>query len=87
MTDFEKLEVKYLQMIDERCSAHRWELTPHVRDVMKSLLYTRDKIWTGGSFVQAVLDNNLGQAVRQADDEIVNHLKHMVIARDNFFVR
>jgi hypothetical protein len=53
---------------------------------MKSLLFTRDKIWVGGDFVQAVLANSLGEAVRRADDEMVKHLKHMVIARDNFHI-
>jgi hypothetical protein len=45
---------------------------------------TRDKIWVGGDFVQAVISNNLREAVLRADDVIVNHIKHMVIARDNF---
>jgi hypothetical protein len=54
---------------------------------MVSMLMGRDKHWMCGSFSQAVLDNNLGAAVRQADDERVKHLKHMVIARDNFFLK
>lgn len=84
MTDFEKLSKKYNDLIDERCEAYRWTVSDHVKDVMKSLLLTRDKIWVGGDFVQAVLANSLGEAVRRADDEMVKHLKHMVIARDNF---
>jgi len=84
MTDFEKLEKQYVDLIDERCEAYRWDVSYHVKDVMKSLLLTRDKVWTGGDFVQAVLANNLGAAVRRADDEMVKHLKHMVIAKDNF---
>ena len=86
MTDFEKLEKQYIDLIDERCAAYGWNVSYHVKDVMKSLLFTRDKIWTGGDFVQSVLANSLGEAVRRADDEMVKHLKHMVIARDNFYL-
>jgi hypothetical protein len=75
---------QYVDLVEERAVAYRWELPYHVVDVMTSLLMTRDKIWVGGDFVQAVISNNLREAVLRADDVIVNHIKHMVIARDNF---
>lgn len=77
---------KYEALVTERCKAYGWKLSDHVEDVMKSMLMTRDKHWMGGDFTQAVLANDLGAAIRRADDEIVKHLKHMVIARDNFFL-
>jgi hypothetical protein len=75
---------QYVDLVEERAVDYRWELPYHVVDVMTSLLMTRDKIWVGGDFVQAVISNNLREAVLRADDVIVNHIKHMVIARDNF---
>ena len=75
---------QYEALVDRRCEDYRWEVSYHVKDVLISMLMTRDKIWVGGDFTQAVLANNLGEAVRRADDEMVKHLKHMVIARDNF---
>jgi hypothetical protein len=75
---------QYVDLVEEKAVDYRWELPYHVVDVMTSLLMTRDKIWVGGDFVQAVISNNLREAVLRADDVIVNHIKHMVIARDNF---
>ena len=75
---------QYQDLVDQKCVDYRWELSSHVKDVMISMLMTRDKIWYGGDFTQAVLADKLGEAVRRADDEMVKHLKHMVIARDNF---
>lgn len=80
------MQEKYQALVEERCAAYKWDVSDHVKEVMKSMLMGRDKLWMCGSFSQAVLDNNLGAAVRQADDEMVNHLKQMVIARDNFFL-
>jgi hypothetical protein len=76
----------YVKLVEEKAIDYRWELSNHVVDVMVSLLMTRDEVWVGGDFVQSVISNNLGNAVRRADDEIVKYLKHMVIARDNFYL-
>ena len=77
---------EYLEMVNNKCIDYKWELSEHVKEVMMSLLMTRDKVWQGGDFVQAVLSNDLGGATRRADSEMINYLRHMVIARDNFFL-
>ena len=77
---------QYTNLVETKCQDYRWDVSYHVKDVMRSLLMTRDKCWVGGDFVQSVLSNSLGEAVRRADDEMVKHLKHMVIARDNFYL-
>jgi hypothetical protein len=79
-------QMQYREMVEKRCIDYAWNLNVHVKDVMVSMLMTRDKIWYGGDFTQAVLANNLGEAVRRADDDMILYLKHMVIARDNFFL-
>jgi len=76
----------YEALVDKKCADYGWDVSYHVKDVMISMLMTRDEIWMGGDFTQAVLENNLGAAVRRADDEMIKHLKHMVIARDNFYL-
>lgn len=76
--------LQYEELVENKCVDYRWDLSSHVKDVMISMLMTRDKVWYGGDFTQAVLADKLGEAVRRADDEMVKHLKHMVIARDNF---
>lgn len=83
----ENLEQKYIDLINERCIAYRWTLSKHVLDVMKSVLMTRDKVWFGGDGVESIINNNLRQCINYCDDEIVRHLKELVIARDNFFVK
>lgn len=39
----------------------------HIVHVASSVLMTRDRFMMGGSFVQAIVDNNLYQAVNRAD--------------------
>lgn len=76
----------YEELVNKKCADYGWDVSYHVKDVMISMLMTRDEIWMGGDFTQAVLADKLGAAVRRADDEMVKHLKHMVIARDNFYL-
>jgi hypothetical protein len=80
------IQMQYRELVEKRCVNYGWNLNVHVKDVMVSMLMTRDKIWQGGDFTQAVIANNLGEAVRRADSDMAVHLRHMVIARDNFFL-
>lgn len=51
------------------------DISNHITDVMVSIMMTRDKVLDGGSFVQAICDNNLKQCVDRADSDCINHLK------------
>jgi hypothetical protein len=44
---------------------------------------TRDKVMMGGSFVQAVVDNNLREAINRADDTCIKYLKFFSIINWN----
>ena len=58
----------------------------HIKDIIVSIMKTRDKVgWQGGSFVQAVVDNNLTEAVLRADNDCINHLKTFVLALRNCY--
>jgi hypothetical protein len=81
------IEKTYLDLVEFKCLANGWDLSYHVKDVMKSVLMTRDKVWQGGGGVQSILSNDLRQAINYCDSEIVKHLKELVIARDNFFIK
>jgi len=82
----ENLEEQYLDLVKEKCITYRWTLSNHVLDIMKSVLMTRDRVWHGGSGVNSIIGNDLKQCINYCDDEIVRHLKELVIARDNFFI-
>ena len=76
----------YKELVERQSKDYKWELSEHAKDVMISLLMTRDKQWVGGDFVQSVLSNDLGQTIRRADSEMIKCLKEMVIAKDNFYL-
>ena len=43
-------------------------------------MMTRDKVLQGGSFVEAVVANNLFQAVSRADADVVKNLRIIALA-------
>jgi gamma-glutamyltranspeptidase len=56
------------------------EPSDHIINVMASAMMTRDKVLQGGSFVQAVVDNDLASAVSRADSECVKNLRIITLA-------
>ena len=57
---------------------------PHIARIIASVMMTRDgKGLQGGSFVQAVVDNDLFEAISRADDVCYQNLKVIVAA--NFY--
>lgn len=51
------------------------QVSEHIIDVMISTMMTRDNVLQGGSFVQAVVGNNLKEAISRADTECGKHLR------------
>lgn len=51
------------------------DISNHITDVMVSIMMTRDNVLSGGSFVQAVCNNNLRESINRADSDCINHLK------------
>jgi hypothetical protein len=63
-----------------KSAAQRWAAMYKVEDkhaieVAASVLMTRDKVLQGGSFAQAIVDNNLREAINRADDTCIKYLK------------
>lgn len=57
----------------------------HACDLAASVIMTRDKIMQGGSFVQAIIENNLEIAISRADDTAIKVLHAMVSIKRNCF--
>ena len=50
-------------------------VSDHIIDVMISVMMTKDNVLQGGSFVQAVIDNNLREAFNRADADCIKNLR------------
>lgn len=53
----------------------------HIINIARSVMMTRDKIMMGGSFVTAVVENNLDSAVERADSVCAQHLAFFVYCK------
>ena len=53
----------------------------HIINVAASVIKTRDKVLIGGSFVQAIINNHLEEAVCRADKECYEHLRLLVMVK------
>jgi len=52
---------------------------PHLMNLAASVMMTRDNFMIGGSFVQAVVKNDLYDAVSRADSTAIRGLKILVL--------
>lgn len=59
----------------------------HVTDMVSSVMMTRDKYIRGGGFVQAVVDNDLYQAINRGDETCLRNLKVIVASREYCHLR
>jgi hypothetical protein len=70
----------YQKKATEFAKSYGEEPSSHIIDVMVSAMMTRDKIQQGGSFVEAVVNNDLANAVSRADSEVIKNLRIIVLA-------
>lgn len=73
--DWQKLRDKYRQCVIHFLNRYKEQASEHIVDVMISVMMTRDDVLQGGSFVQAVVANNLKNAISSADNECTKHLR------------
>ncbi len=71
-----------------KAAAQRWAAMykvdeQHAINVAASILMTRDNVLQGGSFAQAIVDNNLREAVGRADDTCIKYLKFFTVINNN----
>ncbi len=65
----------YRQAVVHFLNRYNEEVSEHIIDVMISVMMTRDNVLQGGSFVQAVVANNLKESISRADTECSKHLR------------
>ena len=80
---YEELREKYKKSVLEFAHGWRVELTDHQIDIMISVMLHRDKIQMGGSFVEAVANNDLYGAITRADTENFQNLKLITLCFKN----
>jgi hypothetical protein len=71
---------KYWAKAKEFANAYGVEASQHIIEVMASAMMTRDNVMQGGSFVQAVVKNDLAQAISCADASCLANIKIIVSA-------
>jgi hypothetical protein len=81
--NYAELREKYQQRAIKFAEEWKEEVSDHIIDVIVSVMFTRDKIQEGGSFVQSVCNNDLYQAVSRADSDCIKHLKLITLAKYN----
>ena len=84
-TVFPNVMDRYLEKARIECAARNISST-HIIDICSSVMMTRDGVLNGGSFVQAIVDNNLTRALAYADSECREHLLTITSAKEMWFV-
>jgi hypothetical protein len=71
----------YYKRAEKHLSEYRVEdVTPHLLDIIVSVMMHRDGARKGGSTVAAICDNDLFGVVGRADSVVMQHLKVIVAA-------
>jgi hypothetical protein len=71
---------QYEKRAEEFAKEYGADVSSHILDVIRSVMMTRDKVLPGGSFAQAVVDNNLREAINRADAACLANIKIIVQA-------
>lgn len=77
---------KYKKAVLHFANRYQVEVSDHIIDVMISTMMTRDNVLQGGSFVQAVVANNLRDAVSKADNECSKQLRIITLCSNFCYV-
>lgn len=81
---YQNLRDHYTHVIYEWLQRNKYTATPHVVDVIISILLHRDRIIDhGGSCVKAFMNNNLHDVIRYADTEVMQNLRMIYQAYQN----
>lgn len=74
---------QYKKKAAEFAKNYQVTISDHILDIMVSVMMTRDKVMLGGSFVQAVVNNDLFSAVSRADQEVSQQFNFRLIVMTN----
>ena len=73
---------KYKEACIKLAQSYRVEVSEHIIQVMTSVCMTRDGHWIGGSFVDAIIKNDLYEAITRADADCLANLRIIVLAKN-----
>jgi len=76
----ENIIVKYQERAKEFAKSYGENVSDHIAHVMASTMMTRDNVLQGGGFVEAVVENDLFQAISRADPAVLANIKIIVLA-------
>ena len=81
--NYPELRETYRKSVLKFVEGWKVELTDHQVDIMISVMLHRDGIQMGGSFVEAIANNDLYGAVSRADSENIKNLKLIALCFKN----
>lgn len=81
--NYQELREVYRKSVLEFVDGWKAELTEHQIDTMISVMFHRDGVMMGGSFVEAVANNDLYGAISRADVENFQNLKLVTLCFKN----
>lgn len=84
-TVFPNVMDRYLEKARIECTARNIG-SSHIIDICSSVMMLRDGVLHGGSFVQAVVDNDLTKSLACADSECRDNLLTIVVARECWYI-
>ena len=76
----------YRQAVVHFLNRYNEEVSEHIIDVMISVMMTRDNVLQGGSFVQAVVGNNLKETISRADADCSKNIRIITICSQHCYV-
>lgn len=75
---------KFYEAARNFVSNYETTVSEHIIDIIVSVMRTRDGVGPmGGSFVQAIVDNDLFEAVSRADQDCLKNIRIIVAAKRN----
>ena len=81
-----KTYIAYKEAVVRFLNDYEETASNHIIEIMISTMMTRDNLIQGGSFVQAVVNNDLRKAVTRADKECTAHLKIITLCANDCYV-
>jgi len=76
-----KSRERYISVAKSIALSYRYTISQHIIDVAISVMMHRDKLQTGGSFVESICNNDLDMACSRADDECINYLRYFTLVK------
>ena len=85
--DYYRKRERYVEAAKKHLQNYGTEnYSDHIVDIIVSVMMDRDDVMNGGSFVQAICNNDLRGAISRADDECIKHLRVIALAHPFAFI-